>query len=136
MITFICKAVKGRHIRTVISICEGIKMYVLYIMENTHTHTHSKEANTVVWGQSTRSRFLRLPVNELVWDDKVPGPDVLPQGAARCGHQDVGAAACLEGPQVSPVVHLGGHDGVPAPMSAGMGGMVGTFQGGNTEENQ
>lgn len=63
------------------------------------------------------------PVNELVQNDKVSWVNFLPQGAAGSGHQDVGAAACLQGPQVGSVVHIGGHDGVLAAVSTGTSGI-------------
>lgn len=56
------------------------------------------------------------PVDELVDDHDVARLNLLPQGAAGGGHQDVRAALLLQGPHVRLVVDVGRHDGVLPPV--------------------
>lgn len=60
-----------------------------------------------------------LPVNELIDDDHVTRLDLLSQGPASCGHDDVCTALFLQGPDVRLVVDFGRHDGVLSAMSEG-----------------
>ena len=65
-----------------------------------------------------RRLALEGPVDKLVQYDHIPGVYVLLEGPTGGGGQDMGAALPVECPQVGTVVDVGGHDGVPAVMSA------------------
>lgn len=77
------------------------------------------QAGLHFWSECPGSRQCNKtwPVDELVDDDDVSGLNLLTQGAAGRGDQQMCAALLPEGPDVGLVVHIGRHDSVLPSMS-------------------
>lgn len=60
----------------------------------------------------------RLPVDELIQNDQLSGPDLLLERAAGGGDQQVGAAQLAQRPDVGAVVDQTGHHAMAGPVPA------------------